>query len=235
MLSLHRAVGTWRRKVDQYIAPSEFARSKFVEGGLPADRIVVKPNFVSPDPGVGTGSGEYALFAGRLSEEKGIWAMTSAWLELSQIPLVVAGDGPMSGMAWPRGVSWVGGQTREEVLSLMQRARVLIVPSVWHETGPLTVIEAFACGLPVIASDLGSIAERVTHERTGLLFNAGDAADLARKVRWAFEHPEAIDSMRVEARREFEEKYTAEHNYEMLMAIYKTAIDNSRREARAAS
>jgi glycosyltransferase involved in cell wall biosynthesis len=117
----------------------------------------------------------------------------------------------------------------------MREARVLIFPSVCYETGPLTVLEAFACGLPVIASNLGSIAERVTHEKTGLLFNPGDPADLARKVRWAFEHPEAIEGMRAAARREFEEKYTAERNYEMLMAIYETAIANAKREGRAAS
>ena len=99
----------------------------------------------------------------------------------------------------------------------------------------MTIVEAFACGLPVIASNLGSMAEMVAHQRTGLLFTPGDAADLARKVRWAFEHPDAIDSMRVAARREFEEKYTAERNYGMLMSIYETAIANAKRERRAAS
>jgi glycosyltransferase involved in cell wall biosynthesis len=99
----------------------------------------------------------------------------------------------------------------------------------------MTIVEAFACGLPVIASNLGSMAEMVAHERTGLLFEAGNAADLARKVRWAFEHPEAMERMRAAARREFDEKYTAERNYEMLTAIYATAIANRKRERRAAS
>ncbi len=129
----------------------------------------------------------------------------------------------------------IGRQTREKVLELMREARVLIVPSECYENGPLTVLEAFACGLPVIASNLGSMAEIVDHERTGLLFEPGNAADLARKVRWAFEHPEAVDAMRAAARREFEEKYTAERNYGMLMAIYETAIANRKRGRRAAS
>ena len=72
MLAVHRAAGTYRKQVDLYIALSEFARRKFIEGGLPQDRIVVKPNFVSPDPGAGEGRGDYALFVGRLSEEKGM-------------------------------------------------------------------------------------------------------------------------------------------------------------------
>ena len=235
MLTVHRAIGTWRRKVDLYIALSEFARRKFIEGGLPASRIVVKPNFVSPDPGVGAGSGEYALFVGRLSAEKGIAVLASAWRELSQIPLIVAGDGPLAEIEWPCGANWIGRQPREKILALMREARVLIVPSVCYETGPLAILEAFACGLPVIASNLGSMAEMVTHQRTGLLFNPGDAADLARKVRWAFEHPDAVEGMRAAARREFEEKYTAETNYKMLIGIYEEAIERARKRHNAQS
>jgi glycosyltransferase involved in cell wall biosynthesis len=238
MLLVHRAKGTWQRKVDLYIAVSEFARRVFVEGGLPADRIVVKPNFVWPDPGAGKGSGGYALFVGRLSAEKGISTLVKAWKELGDIPLVVAGDGPLAFPEHrlkpvpPAGPIFLGRQTREEVLELMRDARVLIVPSECYENGPLTVLEAFACGLPVIASDLGAMAEAVTHERTGLLFKPGDAEDLARKVRWAFHNG---DAMRAEARREFEAKYTAERNYELLTGIYAMAVANSRREGRAAS
>jgi glycosyltransferase involved in cell wall biosynthesis len=228
MLTLHRAVGTWRRKVDLYIALSEFARRKFIEGGLRASQIVAKPNFVSPDPGVGRGSTGHALFAGRLSAEKGIGVLASAWKEVPHIPLLVAGDGPLAGTEWPKGATWIGRQPRERILELMREARVLIVPSVCYETGPLAVLEAFACGLPVIASNLGSMAEIVAHERTGLLFNPGDAGDLARKVRWAFEHPEAMQAMRAAARREFEEKYTAERNYKMLIGIYEAAIGRAR-------
>jgi glycosyltransferase involved in cell wall biosynthesis len=188
---------------------------------------------------------------GRLSAEKGIAVLVEAWKELADIPLVVAGDGPMAGAfqgdagsatdrlkpvppfpVFPQGANWVGRQPREAILELMREARVLIVPSVWYEGGPLTVLEAFACGLPVIASNLGSMAEAVAHERTGLLFEAGDAADLARKVRRMFANG---DAMRAAARREFEEKYTAERNYEMLTAIYETAIANFKRERRAAS
>jgi glycosyltransferase involved in cell wall biosynthesis len=114
----------------------------------------------------------------------------------------------------------------------MKDARVVIVPSVCFEIGPLTVLEAFAAGTPVIASDLGSMAERVAHGRTGFLFRPGDSEDLARQVRWAFDHPEELRAMRVNARREYEEKYTAERNYKMLMAIYEMAIENSQRRRR---
>jgi glycosyltransferase involved in cell wall biosynthesis len=100
----------------------------------------------------------------------------------------------------------------------------------------MAILESLACGTPVIASNLGSIPEFVRHGYNGLLFRPGDPQDLARQVRWAFEHPEELRVMRANARREFEEKYTAERNYKMLMAIYEQAIENAhRRRAKKAA
>jgi glycosyltransferase involved in cell wall biosynthesis len=223
--------GEW----DVYIALSDFARRKFIDGGLPQDRIVVKPNFVNPDPGAGDGRGDYALFVGRLSEEKGIHNLAEAWRDLPEIPLQVAGGGPLACTKWAAGVTWLGPTPREQIYELMKRARVVIVPSISYEMGPLTVLEAFACGTPVITSNLGSMAEIVRHGYNGLLFAPGDPQDLARQVRWAFDHPEELRAMRRNARREYEEKYTAERGYKMLMTIYEMAIENSRRRRREAS
>jgi glycosyltransferase involved in cell wall biosynthesis len=235
MLAVHRTAGTYQKQVDVYIALSEFARGKFIEGGLPRDRIVVKHNFVSPDPGPGQGQGGYALFAGRLSQEKGIVTLSQAWQALSDIPLKVAGDGPLKENQWPASVSTLGLQPRESVLALMRDARVLVFPSICYENAPVTIVEAFACGLPVIASNLGSIPEFVQHRHNGLLFKPGDPEDLARQVRWAFDHPEELRAMRANARREYEDKYTAERGYKTLMAIYEMAIENSQRRRREAS
>jgi glycosyltransferase involved in cell wall biosynthesis len=126
-------------------------------------------------------------------------------------------------------VTWLGRQSREQVLALMKDAFVLIVPSTWYEGAPGVVIEALACGLPVIASDIGSIPELVDDHRTGLLFRPGGAEDLAHKVRWAFDHPERMLEMRAAARREYETKYTADINYKRLMEIYEMAIENAHR------
>ena len=235
MLAVHRAAGTYQKQVDIYIALSEFARRKFIEGGLPEGRIVVKPNFVSSDPGFVEGSGAYALFVGRISEEKGVGTLAAAWYELGRIPLRVAGDGPLRDMEWPEGVTWLGVQPTEQIRSLMQRARVLVFPSTCYENAPMTILEAFACGLPVIASNLGSIPEFVKHRYNGLLFEPGDPQGLTRQVRWAFEHPEELRAMRVNARREYEEKYTPERNYKMLMTIYEMAINNSQPRRHEAS
>jgi glycosyltransferase involved in cell wall biosynthesis len=235
MLSTHRAAGTYQHAVDAYIALSEFSRSKFIAGGLPAERIMVKPNFVFPAPQTGAGSGNYALFVGRLSQEKGIETLATAWNTLPDIPLTVVGAGPLTQTTWLFGISALGHQPHHEVIRLIRDARVLIFPSTWYECAPMTVLEAFACGTPVIASDLGSMAELVRDGHTGLLFRPGDPADLAEKVRYAFSHPEHLAQMRINARREFEEKYTAERNYKMLISIYEQAIENARRRKPLAS
>jgi glycosyltransferase involved in cell wall biosynthesis len=228
MLAIHRAGGTWQRIVDAYIAPSEFARKKLIAGGLPAERIVTKSNFVAPDPGAGSGRGGYALFAGRLAEEKGVRTLFQAWERLgTATPLIVAGDGPLNALVGPATV--LGHQSREKIFQLMRDASVLIFPSICYECAPMTVIEAFACGLPVIASNIGSVPEFVDHGRTGLLFRPGDAEDLARQVRWTVEHPDRLAVMRQAARQEFETKYTAERNYKMLTGVYELAYRNWRR------
>jgi glycosyltransferase involved in cell wall biosynthesis len=226
MLWVHRTAGTWRNHVDAYIAPSEFARKMFIDGGLPADRLHVKPHFVDGDPGAGRGGGGYALFAGRLSQEKGIDTLLQAWEQLhTQIPLVIAGDGPMAphvadAAARLAGVRWVGRQSRDELNTLMREAGLLVFPSVVFETFGQTIIEAYATGTPVAASSGGAGAELVTPGRTGFLFQPGDAPDLARRtVEWLNE-PWRMAAMRAAARSAYETRYTGEANYKQLMDIY---------------
>jgi glycosyltransferase involved in cell wall biosynthesis len=225
MTAVHRAAGTWTDAVDLYVALTGFARARFVEGGLPAGKIVVKPNFVWPDPGTGPGTGGYALFAGRLSEEKGLRTLAAAWKRLNgKPPLRAAGDGPLAGaLDGIPGVEPLGRRAREDVLRLMQEASFLVFPSLCYENLPMSILEAFACGLPVIASRLGAMAEVVEDGRTGLLFTPGDVGDLAAKAEWAATHPVELGRMRREARAEFEARYTADRNYEALIEVYERA------------
>ncbi|MBI4641066.1 MAG: glycosyltransferase family 4 protein [Candidatus Tectomicrobia bacterium] len=231
MLTLHRWLKTSHEQVTIYIALTEFARRKFIEGGLPAEKLAVKPNFVDPDPGIGENNGDYALFVGRLSPEKGVRTLLRGWQCLNGIPLKIVGDGPLMDevrMFVQKQkldcVEVLGQRASGEVLSLMKGARFLVFPSEWYETFGRVAIEAFACGVPVIASRLGAMAEIVEEECTGMLFNPGNPQDLADKIRWAANHPEAIACMGKNARQIFEEKYTSEKNYKMLLDIYERAI-----------
>jgi glycosyltransferase involved in cell wall biosynthesis len=231
MLATHHMLSTWKNRVSVYVALTRFAQGKFVAGGIPAERILVKPNFVSPDPGVGTHTGDYALFVGRLFEEKGVRVLMASWSLLqTSIPLKIAGDGPlrqeMESLVAQRdykNVSLLGRLPRKDIHFLMRSARFLVFPSIWFEGFPLTIAESFACGVPVIVPSHGSTREIVRDGQTGLHFAPADADDLAAKVEWAWNHPDAMQEMGRSARLEFEAKYTAGRNYEMLMNIYEKA------------
>ncbi|MBD1847779.1 glycosyltransferase family 4 protein [Cyanobacteria bacterium FACHB-63] len=226
MITAHRALQTWNEMVDVYIALTEFARKKFIEGGLPQNKIVVKPNFVFPDPGKAEEKEDFALFVGRLSVEKGVDTLIAAWQQVGQsMPLKIIGEGPLEDQVIEAAqnissIQWLGRKPLPDVYELMGRARLLIFPSKWYETFGRVAVEAFAKGTPVIASNLGAIAEIVEHGRTGLHFSPGDSEDLARQVEWALSHPLELAEMGNEARSEFEAKYTAKQNYQRLMQIY---------------
>ncbi|MGC2423848.1 MAG: glycosyltransferase family 4 protein, partial [Nitrospirota bacterium] len=230
MVDYHRRHDTWREKVDCFIALTDFARDKFIKAGFPADKIVVKPNFINYEPPIGKGEGGYALFAGRLSHEKGVKMLIKAWKRLSgTIPLKIAGDGPLAGWVAKEtesmpSVEWLGYRQRPEVVALMQDASVLIFPSIGYEGFGMSIIEAYSVGLPVIAGDLGAMSLLVAHGRTGLHFRPGEAQDLAAQIQWAFSHPTELAGMRLEAHAEFEMKYTARINYGLLMDIYEKSI-----------
>ncbi|HEY6400358.1 MAG TPA: glycosyltransferase family 4 protein, partial [Blastocatellia bacterium] len=230
MLTAHKALSTWRRLVDVYITLTDFAKAKFIEGGLPAEKIVVKPNFLRDDPGTGKGEGKYALYVGRLSAEKGLDTMIAAWKELGQIArLKIVGAGDLAGRVTEAArknpaIEYLGAKCGAEVAELMKRASFLIFPSRWYEMLPMTIIEAYASGTPVIASNLGSMNSLIEHGKTGLHFRPGDVVDLIRQVKWAVSHPEELEAMRGAARAEFEAKYTAERNYEALMSVYNMAL-----------
>jgi glycosyltransferase involved in cell wall biosynthesis len=229
MITIHRALKTWVNQVNVFIALSEFARQKFIEGGFPPDKIVVKPNFVSQDPGKGSHSGGYALYVGRLSVEKGLDTLLNAWRMLKHpIALKIVGDGPLQNLVTEAStemphVEWLGRRSLTEVYDLIGEAMFLVFPSKWYETFGRVAIEAFAKGTPVIAANLGAIAELVTHHQTGLLFNCSDAQDLANQIEWAIINHHLLSEMGKNARDEYEKKYTADVNYKSLLDIYNLA------------
>ena len=235
MIGVHRALGTWQHKVTRYIALNEFCRNKFIEAGLPAHKIVVKPNFVAAGP-VASGPRSGVLFVGRLAPEKGIEVLGEAWSNVAHrapaLTLRVAGVGAQDWrLANQHGVTLLGALGKAAVRAEMQRAQVLVLPSIWYENMPLTLIEAYACGLPVIASRIGALAELVEHGETGLLFEPGDARGLADALQWATGHPEAMLVMGANARARYEARYSPDINYAQTLAVYRSAIDEVKASA----
>ena len=233
MIGVHRMRKTWKNKVNRYIAVSEFARGKYIEGGFPAERIAVRPNFVHPSPTPGAGGGGYALYAGRLSPEKGIGTMLEAWQSSQDpLPLKIIGDGPLKGdvLAATRTNSkleYLGAKIHEEVLDLMRRAEFLVFPSGLYETQGRTIVESFSVGTPVLASALGERKSMVVPGKTGLHFPAGDVAGLREQVEWCSGNPAQVRSMRGACRAAFEEQYTSEKSIEALLTIYRAAQQRS--------
>jgi glycosyltransferase involved in cell wall biosynthesis len=235
MLTMHRALGTWRNAVDTYIALTKFGRRKLVEGGLPADKIAVKPNFAFPDPGPGSGNGGYAIYVGRLSAEKGVTALLNAWRHLGDVlPLKLIGDGPLAATvakaaAENASIQWLGSMPLDAVYELIGRAAILVLPSQCYETFARVIIEAFAKGTPVVVSKLGAMAEIVDDGHTGLFFKPGDPADLAAKVQSIIANPLKLKCMRQAARRIFDQNFTADANHKILMTIYDGAMRSGSR------
>jgi len=231
MLAGHRVLGTWQEQVDAYIVFAECFRQKFIDAGLPREKIFLKPHFLGADPGMKQEMGSYALFLGRFAPQKGIPTLLKAWRSLGHVPLRIAGAGPMEG-----DVEQFAGKhltvcalpylSREESIELIRNARFLVCPSEGYgETFGLVAIEAFACGTPVIASRTGAMTEIVSDHKTGLHFTPGDPDDLVAKVKWAWTHHDEMNEMARAARALYQSKYTAEKNYDALLEIYRRALE----------
>jgi glycosyltransferase involved in cell wall biosynthesis len=235
MLAWHRFAGTYSTQVDRYIALTEFARSRFVAGGFEPGKVAVKPNCVYPDPGERSGDGSYALFVGRLDAQKGVKTLLDGWRKVGKdVPLVIAGTGALrddvrAATDSMPGVKYLGLVPSDELYETIKGARFLVLPSLSYENFPVTAVEAYACGVPVVASELGAMKEIVIHGRTGLLFRPGDAEDLAAKVTFAWNNRDYMARLGRLARQEYDSKYTGERNHLALLEIYRSVLPRDAR------
>ncbi len=233
MIDKHRAANTWNAKVNAFIALSNFSAGKLAQGGLLREKIHVKPNFAFPPPADFLRSSEgYALYVGRLSEEKGISTLLKAWEGITT-PLWIVGDGPLRAEVKAHkgsNIKVMGAMPSQSVSRIMSRAEFLVVPSECYENFPLVVAEAFSMGLPVIASRLGALGEIVTHEKNGLLFEAGNTQDLNAHAKRLAQDGGLCAKLGSGAVAAYQERYTAKTNLEALLEIYTQAIGNNKRD-----
>jgi glycosyltransferase involved in cell wall biosynthesis len=219
----HRIQGVWNNKVTGFIALTEFSKSKFIRGGIASHKIMVKPNFVESSP-IANEKENFGLYVGRLSEEKGINVLAEA-LKNTSFPIKIVGEGCSDLLAQLNNVEYLGRKSNLEVVDLMQRALFLVVPSICYENFPRTIVEAFSNRLAVIGSNHGSIKEIISDNQNGLLFKAGDAKDLRKKMEFSFNNPDVMNQLGINAFNNYNRLYTSEENYYQLLAIYKSSIN----------
>lgn len=243
MIAVNQMLGTWNKRVDRYIALTEFARSKFIEGGIPAERITVKPNFIS----TGThntiseiAAGNYILYVGRISAEKGVKQLLMAWSGLANkagAELLIVGDGPEKAKLEAKysggSIQFLGNQPGEKVLELMSKAKYLVVPSIWYEGFPMTIVEAYSVGTPVLCSRIGSLQEIVPEAVTGFQFTPGDISNMASVLRQALDYGD-YSRLREAVKERFNALYTDEVNFLALSQIYDEVIKEKDHENRFA-
>lgn len=228
----------WWSDIERFFCISDAQRQILIQAGMPAHRLAVRHNFV-PDPGVRrAGPGEHMLYLGRITAEKGIRLLMTAWDRIAAsgglgVPLVLAGTGPLQEEVsqWTRGrddIRYLGLRSKAECRELTARSVAVVAPSTWMETFGLVVVEAMAAGVPAVTAAHGAFVELVQDGVTGLLHRPGDPGSLAESLRRAVTRREANRSMGEAARRRYEQDFTPSVGLDRLIAGYEKAIAGHR-------
>jgi glycosyltransferase involved in cell wall biosynthesis len=227
LVALHDRMTRVPSRVDRFIAPSRFLERKLAEGGFDPDKIAWLPNFVDVEESSTGPGGDYYLYFGRLSREKGIDILIRAAARLGRGRLRILGDGPerpaLERLAAEQGaadIKFLGHRSGEELRRILCGAQFVVLPSRWYENLPFSIMEAFAAGRPVVASDLGGIPEMVDDGVNGFLFPSGDEGALADRIATLLDSPELREEMGRRGWEKSREIYNAEYHYGRIMEIY---------------
>ena len=226
MINFHKKKDTWNSKVNKFIALTDFSKSKFKEAGFSPDKITVKPNFVFDIKKDDIKKDKFALFVGRIGEEKGIKILIQAWKNIDY-PLIIAGSGPLENelnSLSHKNINFIGSQDKNKIIELMNSASFLVVPSIWYEGFPMVILEAYSAGLPVLGSKIGSVGEVVIDNVTGVQFKPNDPIDLSEKVNAVIKDQSFLSELSKNARKHYIDNFTPEKNYQVLLNIYKEVI-----------
>ena len=230
MLAINRTRKVYTNSVDHYICLTEFAKQRFIRGGLPEEKLTVRANALMNPPEIGKGNGNYALFVGRLSQEKGVSTLIKSWESIKILPLKIVGEGPLFASLKQQAsenntrVEFLGFKTRKDVFELMRNATMLIIPSECYEGFPVTAMEGMACGTPMIVSAIGALDEILEAPRQCLKFQAGNAESLNENTLNLLNKPELREQMRAENRKSFEALYSPKQALSSLLNIYENTL-----------
>jgi len=227
----HQWRGTFQRAIDRYITLNSFTKKILVDAGFDAAHIMVKPNAATVTPGSATPatSAPYALFIGRLSQEKGIMTLLAAAVRVPALPLQVMGDGPLAAQArafvaqaGATHIEFKGYCSHEQIAAALAQALMLVFPSECYENCPMTVINALTLGTPVVAARTGGVPDFVPEDRAGWLFPPGDVAALAKRLAWVAAHADDVRALRPQAQAWAASQFAPQQNYEQLLHLYQS-------------
>jgi glycosyltransferase involved in cell wall biosynthesis len=213
-------------RVDAFLAPSAFLRNKLLDRGFPPEKVYHLPLFLPSELFHDNDNNEgYLLFLGKLEPIKGIYPLLEACRSIPEIRLILAGrvEEPLASALpglLPPNAQYVGLMHGEELRQLLYNSVAVVLPSLGFENQPFSILEAFACGKPVIASDLGGMTELVVNRERGLLVPPGNVEALAKAMRWIVGHPTEAHDMGQNAYNYVAKTHQAEHHYQDLIRIY---------------
>ena len=215
------------KNIDKFITLTEFTKKKFIDAKVPIDKLLIKPNFLSNKENnfQSITNKQNAVFASRVSKEKGILTLLKSWKDI-ELKINIYGDGPLLNKIKKnsRNIQFHGNCSRDLISDEIHKSKFLIFPSEWFECMPMTILESFRAGTLVLASNIGSIPNIIKDGYNGILFNPNDASDIKEKVNWVLNNPQKCDEISINAMNDFNNKYSEEVNYKMLMKIYNGMI-----------
>ena len=227
--SYYRNTKVYTNKIDFVLPPSEFYMNKLIQDGIPKDKISYIHNFIDVDAfDVKTEDDGYALYFGRLSREKGIINLINAFAKLDKGTLYIAGDGPEKAEVeevikenkLEKRVKLLGFLNKDEMKETVRKCKFVVVPSIWYENCPYSVIETLCTGKPVIGANIGGIPELVKDNENGFIYKYDDVDALAEKMKTLFEDDKLVKKFSKQAKEIAKEQYSKENYYKKIMKIY---------------
>jgi len=234
----HKSSRVYERNIDRFISPSKFLARKVAEFGITTD-VVTIPNFINIDSFTPINAPEpYYVFAGRLVDVKGIRTLVRAAEKVRKGRLYIAGSGDLKkeleAYVADRGlghITFLGHLATDKLIELFQHAAFTVTPSEWYENYPMSILEALACGTPVIGAEIGGIPEIVQDGETGLIFPSGDVDALAKKIEYLLDNPDESIRMGRAGRRQIEQINGSASHYVATLAVYEELLDTRRSRA----
>ena len=222
--------------VDKFICPSKFYMNKFIEFGIPKEKVVHIPNFVDVSKfNPNYEHEDYFVYFGRLSEEKGINTLIKSMKYVNKSKLIIVGTGPIEKELKEfvvkeniKNVEFVGFKTGNELENIIKKSRFIVIPSEWYENAPMSIIEAMAYGKAVLGSNIGGIPEFIEDNHTGMIFNTKDEIDLASKINYLIDQEKQTIEMGKNARIRAEKLYDKTVHYEKIMDLYNQVMNSGK-------